>query len=217
MGDGDKKIDRSGDEIKFVYNDITLYIRVLFNPLMLMFMKKRMKISRPDFVKVMDNVSRGTIVRVKSRTPVRMNKTGNPYFGEVYKTSEGIGMIGNVYESRINNNLEKEGKDKDFVVGRNKVGVHKNRVIVTNTKTDKKTGVVTTKDHFMYEWFFEKPHRRSFDFQGNPIDKKLFESWLVQTNGYYTQPTDRKVLVLQPELTNILEVTYQGTIYELTD
>jgi len=179
-------------------------------------MKKRIKISRPDFVKVMDSVNGGTFVRVKSRTPVKMNKTGNPYFGEVFKTSEGIGMIGNVYEDRINNNLGKEGKDKDFKVSRNKVGIHKNRVIVENTKTDKK-GVVTKKDHFMYEWFFEKPHRRSFEFQGNPIDRQLFESWVIKSNGYYTQPTDRKVLVLQPELKNILEVTYKGTIYELTD
>jgi hypothetical protein len=176
-----------------------------------MFMKKRVKISRPDFVKVMDSVKSGTIVRVKSRTPVtNWNKTGNPYYGKVFKTSEGIGMIGNVYETRINNNLEKEGKDKDFKVGRNKVGdIHKNRVITYNSNLKQ--------DHFMYEWFFKKPHRKSFEFEGKTIDQKMFESFLKPHNGYSTQPTDKKVMVLQPNLTNILEVTHRGTIYELID
>lgn len=175
-----------------------------------MFMKKRMKISRPDFVKVMDSVQGGTFVRVKKRTLVRMNKTGNPYYGEVYKTSEGIGQIGNVYEKRIHTNQGKEGQDQDFKVGRNRVGdTHKNRVITHNTKLNK--------DYFMYEWFFKKPHRNSFEFKGNLIDKQLFESWVIKSNGYSTQPVDTKVMVLQPELTNIIEVTHRGTIYELID
>lgn len=171
--------------------------------------KNEMIIKRKDFVKVMDNVESSTIIYLKRKTKVKMNKKGNPYHDQVYKVSEGMGIIGNEYQKRIETELGKEGKEKDFKVGRNKVGYHINKVITRNDDHNR--------EYFMYEWFGEKPPKTEYLFEGNPIDKMLFDSWLIKSNGYYTQPTERKVQVLQVGLDNVEYVTYNKTKYILVD
>jgi hypothetical protein len=53
-----------------------------------------------------------------------------------------------------------------------------------------------------------------FEFEGNPIDQTLFDSWLVKSNNYKNQPSERKVQTLSVSLDNVKEVSYNGNIYE---
>jgi hypothetical protein len=56
-----------------------------------------------------------TPISFESITEPKMNKTNNPYFGNVLKVSFVGGLIGYNYENSVNNQLEREGKEADFI------------------------------------------------------------------------------------------------------
>lgn len=68
----------------------------------------------------------------------RFDGTPNPFLDCISKHTEMSIIIGNDYETTINNNLEKEGKDRDFKSQKNTNGEHVGDSFVIYSETTKK-------------------------------------------------------------------------------
>lgn len=82
-------------------------------------------ISRDEMVKMfLGEIDCATFVEVFCTTSPKMNKTGNPYYGMIYKKIEVNGMLGWDYQSNVNKQRAREGKETDFVVNPRQWGTH---------------------------------------------------------------------------------------------
>lgn len=167
-------------------------------------------VSYDELVNVLKSVVHHTFFHINQTTKVRMNKGGrqglNEYFEKVFKTSDFEGLTVTNYEGRVNNNREKEGLDRDFVVSENKVGHHVSPCVTFNEKLGR--------SYLMYEYFLENRqpevvHR----FEGNEIDKMVFDQWVIKSNDYQNQGEQKKVFVLQVDIKNINFITLNHVTY----
>lgn len=73
-----------------------------------------------------------TFAQITTLTDYDMNKGGrmgvpeNPYIGIVKKLTVANVLLNSIYENGVNNALEKQGKEANFVVSANFVGYHSN-------------------------------------------------------------------------------------------
>ena len=149
---------------------------------------------------------RGTWCYLITETKVRMNKTGNPYFDQVIKTSHLNILLGNSYQTRV---ITKTG-DVDFEPEENKVGGHVSKCVLHNDKTGK--------DYLQYENFdYSKipnypknliPPKPEYKFNGDVIEKILFESYMTK----YT-PNKYGVIFQSVTMDNIKECHLDGNRY----
>ena len=56
-----------------------------------------------------------------------------------------------------------------------------------------------------------------FIFEGNTIDKMIFDKWISDSDNYGNQPQERKVKWTTLTLTNIKEISIDGTKYLIKD
>jgi hypothetical protein len=176
--------------------------------------KVNLTVSQSELVTILNDVKNPTFCEVVMVTIPKMNKGGrsgvpvNPYFGRVTKHKTGRILIGMDYEQRVNNNLEKEGEEKNFVTQKNNVGEHVNKCILWNENTQK--------FYLFHEWFKEVQPKVEFILDGvNPIEKMLFDNWVTQTNGYSNQGLEREVQVLSVSLDNVRTLTHNGVKYTI--
>lgn len=168
-----------------------------------------MEITKGQLVGILNQVNVPTFTNVLMKTPVRMNKTGNPYFGQIVKITKGNYLIGSDYEKRVNNNYEKEGMERTFVVEPPKGKEHISKCVLVDTKT-------RTTHYLMMERFDEIHPKVEYQMiDGTSIEKQLFESFLVKVSENQKQEQERKVLPLTPKISNILEITLNGVKYEV--
>lgn len=159
-------------------------------------------ISRKDFIKLTDTLNpRVSFSNLFQITKPRMNKGGrqglNVYFDRVKKYTKTRVIVGMEYEKR------RQKTDPDFKVSENKVfDKHLNQFLGHNTKLDRY--------YLKYEWFDNVPPKSEYVLDSkDPIEKKLFEEWLVVSKG---------VLNYQVvDLNNLQEITLDHTKYILQD
>lgn len=169
--------------------------------------KKSVKINKVELLQLLMNVEKSTFVNLVTETKVRMNKTNNPYFDKVVKRNKCTYLIGNDYEKRVNNNMEKEGLERTFEVGELKGKKHVSKCVCVDTKTE-------SVHYLMVERFDEvKPQKTEYTFEGNSIDKQLFESYMVKVSESKKQEQDRKVMVNTFLVDSIKEISLEGTHY----
>ncbi len=169
-----------------------------------------MEISKNELLNVLMNVTGTPFVHIVMETPVRMNKTNNPYYGRVTKRTTGNFYLGSEYEKRVNNNRKKEGLEPDFVTEKPKGKRHISPCVLI----DDKTGTV----HYVHmEWFEETPPQKiDFILDGNdPIEKQLFEDYMVKSYKPVKQGLERTVNVITPKLSNIRVLHIDGFQYEI--
>lgn len=153
--------------------------------------------TRKEFIKLTDTFEKVSFSDFLISTTPRMNKTGNPYFTGLEKVTKSRILIGMEYEKR------RQKTDPTFVVSVNRVfDVHVNDYIGYNTKFNRY--------YLKYEWFDQVPPKSEYFHNGNPIDKKLFESWLIVSSG---SPLNYQVV----NLDNLMEISINGNRYKLTD
>ena len=144
-----------------------------------------MEITYGELLNLLHSVNKPTFVHIVMETPVRMNKTGNPYYGLITKKTSGNYLIGTDYEQRVNNNSEKEGLERTFVVEPPKGKEHISKCVLVDTKTH-------TTHYLMMERFDEIVPQVEY-YQGNdPIEKVLFESYMTKVYESTKQEQDRK-------------------------
>jgi len=169
-------------------------------------------ISREELGRMLSVINSPMFVSFVSRTPVPMRKTGNPYVG-VLKTSRKFKIIiGFDYENSVNGRREREGKDTDFKSGEGREPWFK--VISKSLVTDKKTG---EKFYIRYQYLEDSTIESEFTFNGDPIGKQLFESYMTERSNYENQGLDNPLRFQVCDLRNILEISIMGGHYVLTD
>ena len=168
-----------------------------------------MEISKQELVNVLLNETGTPFVYIVMETPVRMNKTGNPYHDQITKRTTGNFYLGGEYQKRVNTNRVKEGLTSDFISESPKGKEHMNHCLLIDTKTH-------STHYIQLEWFEETPpHKIEYSFDGNPIEKHLFESYLVSKSKPKNQGVERTVNVITPKLTNIRVLHINGMKYEI--
>ena len=98
-----------------------------------------MEISKSELFNVLMSVDSTPFVYLVMETPVRMNKTGNPYFDKVIKRSKCNYLIGNNYEDRVITHYTKEGLEQTFESEEMKGKEHISKCVLKSTNPDKPT------------------------------------------------------------------------------
>ena len=167
-------------------------------------------IPRGNMITLLNEVERPTFVHLVTETKVRMNKKGNPYHEQVTKCLSSNFYIGSEYEKRVNNNREKEGVETDFVSSPLSGKNHISKCVLTDTKTQ-------TKFYVMCEWFKRSYPKVEYKYNGNSIDKQMFESYLVKRKESEKQQIENKVNIVTYLIESIKEIRMNRTRYILID
>jgi hypothetical protein len=175
--------------------------------------KETKKISQKELIEILNTIENPTFTHIVSETIVRMNKgktkegnkEENPYHNKVTKLRKGRFLIGSEYEKRVQGNDTKEGGEGTFKSQESKVGVHISKCVLFNEKYNKY--------YLSHERFPEVKPKSEFIFEGNTIDKILFDKWISDSNNYENQPQERKVEWTTLTIENIKEISLEGTKY----
>ena len=170
-------------------------------------MKEKMSIGKQELISILMEQEKGTFVNLVTETKVRMNKRNNPYFDKVIKRSKCNYLLGMDYQERVRKNEEKEGMEPDFVTEECKVGEHISKCVLFNEKLNT--------HYVMVERFDEIKPQVEYTFEGNEIDKGLFEDFMVKYTESKKQEQERKVNVLTFKVDNIKEISLNGVHYEI--
>lgn len=159
-----------------------------------------------ELTEILKGKDKGTWSFLITETKVRMNKTGNPYFNQVTKKSFLNILLGNSYQTRV---INKTG-DTDFEPEENKVGHHVSKCVLHNENTGK--------DYLQYENFNYKsipnypknliPSEPEYNFNGDPIEKRLFESYMSKFT-----PNKYGIIFQSVTIDNIKECHLDGNRY----
>ena len=159
-----------------------------------------MEITLNEMLNVLNTINKPTFVHIVMETPVRMNKTGNPYFNQVIKITKGNILMGNSYQTRVQN----ETGNTNFVSQECKVGSHISKCVLHNDNTGK--------DYLQYEWFENVLPKSEYKYNGNPIEKQLFQDFM----GTYT-PNKNGVNFQSVTIDNIKECHFNGNEYRVVN
>lgn len=192
------------------------------------------QISRTSMRTILSEVNNPDMISFVSKTPEKMNQyldywlvgengkktknpnpTPNPFFeGGIFNLSKKYKIvIGFDYEKSVNRRLEKEGKESNFVSGEGREVWFD--MISKGLVTDKKTG---SKFYLRYQYQKDSTTKTEYLYNGNPIMKQLFESYMTKkSNSYSNQGLDDTLNFQVCDLNNILEITMGGEKYELVD
>jgi hypothetical protein len=135
-----------------------------------------------------------------------MNKTNNPYYNKVVKRSKCNYSLGVNYENRVNNNYTKEGIESTFETEKPSGKTHISKCLLVSDKDN-------SVHYVMLERFDEIKPTNEFIFEGNEIDKQLFQDYMVKYTESVKQEQERKVSVITPKIENIKEISLNGMKY----
>jgi hypothetical protein len=160
-----------------------------------------------------------TTVGVVMLTPPKMNKTlepvvdangkkskrpKNPMYGRVMKRTHRQCMIGFIYANSVNNQLEREGLDADFVAEPRKWGTR-----IAGTP------LVEHKGKLHLECKVDRLIQEQYYLDGQEVDKSVVEPYLVERDDVSRQGVEKQVILIDPLLTNIEQLRMFGDIYDV--
>ena len=140
------------------------------------------------------------------------NMVENPYFDKIFTYSERYKIVIGFddYEDLVNKRRKNEGLPTDFVQQENWFErVENSRVLVTDKSTK-------SKFYLRYQYQKDSITNMEYRFEGNSIDKKLFESYMKEKTNYENQGVENTLNFQVCNLENILELTFNGTTYKVT-
>ena len=114
-------------------------------------------------------------------------------------------MLFRSYEDRVIGNDKKEGGEGTFTSEENKVGEHISKCVLFNERLNTY--------YLQVERFNEVKPNVTYIFEGNEVEKTLFESYLTKVSESSRQPQERKVLVQSFKLSSINEFSLGGVHY----
>ena len=173
--------------------------------------KQVVKVSVSELVDVLKQVEKSTFINVTMVTIPTMNKTGNPLFGMVKKVSNCNYLIGNDYETRVNNNEVKEGLEGSFESMKPSGKHHISKCVLV----DDKTGLT---HYLMVERFDEVKPKVEYlknDEPMNEVDRMILNDWLKKSSDTTRQEQERVVSVITPKIENIKTLSLNGVVYEV--
>lgn len=177
--------------------------------------KQIVNVSVSELVEVLKGVDKSTFINVTMETVPTMNKTGNPFYNKENKTfsvrklTTCNYLIGNNYENRVNNNMEKEGMETTFESLKPSGKHHVSKCVLVDDKTE-------TVYYLMVERFDEVKPQVEYTKDGLPMnetDRMILNDFLVKSSDSSRQEQERKVSVITPKIENIRELSLNGVRY----
>jgi hypothetical protein len=170
-------------------------------------------ITRPQMKTLFMGVTKPEMINLVTETFTTMNKTDNPYFGQIIKKSKCNFLLCTDYGKRVNNNRVKEGKENNFVPQAPKGKVHISPCVLNNVPNPNKPQDFVLKHYLFVERFDEIKPKVQFFFNDEPIDKAMFQEFLPKSSGSNTQELDREVKPLTYLFDSIVEFSFRGKKY----
>lgn len=167
-------------------------------------------ITRPQMKTLFMGVTKPEMINLVTETFTTMNKTDNPYFGQIIKKSKCNFLLCTDYGKRVNNNRVKEDKEADFVPQAPKGKKHLSPCVLTDEKTE-------TKLYLFVERFDEIKAQVQYYFNDEPIDKAMFQEFLPKSSGSNTQELDREVKPLTYLFDSIVGFSFRGRKFSVID
>lgn len=170
--------------------------------------KEIVGVNQAEMVEILRGIASPVPATVTSLTVEKMNKRGNPYHDRVIKKTISNVFINYKYENAVNNRLEKEGKEADFVA----------QPRVWGTRVEG-TPLVEHKGEFYVSLGYLTKNTPKVDYtmDGAPIEKAVFEQYLPQKGESSTQGLDRPVVVRDVKVENVYELKVGGKVYQRND
>ena len=138
-----------------------------------------------------------------------MNQYDNPYFEQgIQNLSRKFKIVtGFDYQNSVNGRRENEGKETDFVQKDNWFEVISKSLVVN--KND------NTKYYIRYQYQNDSILEQEYIFDGNLIEKQLFESYLRERSKYENQGLDNPLQFQVCSLDNLLQISINNEMYVL--
>ena len=171
-------------------------------------MKTQMTIGQQELITLLSTIEKPTFTNIVMETKVRMNKTNNPYYDKVVKRSKCNYSLGVNYENRVNKNEKKEGLEGNFETEKPSGKTHISKCLLIDDKTQ-------SVHYVMLERFDEIKPTNEYIFEGNEIEKQLFEGYMTKVYESQKQEQERKVMVITPKIENIKEISLNGVHYTI--
>lgn len=171
--------------------------------------KNPINITRNELVQILRNVNTPMFISFISKTPVVMNQYDNPYFEQgIQNLSRKFKIVtGFDYQNSVNGRRENEGKETDFVQKDNWFEVISKSLVVN--KND------NTKYYIRYQYQNDSILEQEYIFDGNLIEKQLFESYLRERSKYENQGLDNPLQFQVCSLDNLLQISINNEMYVL--
>ena len=167
-------------------------------------------ITRPQMLGLFLGVTKPEMINLITETIPTMNKTGNPYYGQIIKKSKCNFLLCTNYGVRVNNNRVKEEKENDFVPQAPKGKKHLSACVLTDEKTERKL-------YLMVERFDEIKPKVMFFHNDEPIDKAMFQEFLPKQYESNTQELDREVKPLTYLFDSIVAFSFRGRKFSVIE
>lgn len=152
-----------------------------------------------------------TPATIVAETEYKMNKTNNPYHGEVTKMTTANVFINFNYQNSVNRVRAKEGNEEVFEAHKRMWG---ERV--------PGTPLIMHKGAFYLEVRFlgEDKTRSGLFHQGRPIDRSLLSAWVTEKKSaaeHQGVSEENEVIMRDFKLENIREIRFGGEVYIIRD
>jgi hypothetical protein len=165
-----------------------------------------------QMVKVLMAVTGATPATIIAETPVKMNKTGNPYHDKIIKRQKSNVFINFDYAKSVNAKLVKEGKTPDFVASPRKWGTKLPGTPVVFYAEKQKYYLET-------RFLGNEPKVEYFQINENGskeiTEKSLFEQFLPPSKSLSSehQGLDEAVILRDFDVANIYSIAVGGKTY----
>lgn len=172
-------------------------------------MKNTVKITRNQFIEMLKTWNHGAQpVSLQYVTEPKLTKDGQNRFGSVTKIANVGGMVGYVYENSVNNQLERENKEREFVSQPLWKGAGKRISTALSTHVTKGTFYLTYKAQKTFKSFH-------FDTALNLIPAALLKPYFPQSDPAKYQGTETAIYHREIAIENIRRFKFKKTTYEL--
>lgn len=170
-------------------------------------MRNEIKITKTQLIAMLMNWNFGAQpASVQYVTEPKLTKEGKLKFGEVTKIANVGVMIGYIYENSVNNQLEREQKERDFMSQPLWKGKGKRLSKALATHTEKGTFYLTYK----YQQTFRALH---LDSALNLIPNAVIKAFFPQSDPSKSQGTETAIYHRELSIDNVRRLKFKKTTY----
>jgi hypothetical protein len=170
-------------------------------------MKNEKRITKAQLIEMLMNWNFGAQpVSLQYVTEPKLTPEGKAKFGNVTKIANVGGMVGYVYENSVNNQLEREGKEREFMAQPLWKGAGKRLSTALSTHVTKGTFYLTYKA----QQTFRALH---FDNALNFIPSAVIKQYFPASDPAKYQGTETAIYHREISIDNVKRLKFQKTTY----
>jgi len=148
---------------------------------------------------------RANIITIQTATPLKMRKTDNPHYGQVFKHSTVNVQIQSDYENAVNLRRAKEGKPADFIAQARTWGERVDDTCVVEHKGTK----------YMAYRALRCLKTKLRDPRGRFVSRNALLRWIPQAGKAKKQGLENEIIWRTPKLQNIRRININRKRFEI--